>query len=272
MEALVGRPGSACPDVDGPASGSIGAGHPASSASRQPVSATAATAVDRSCPRCTTAAARATPRRGAPRVDDRLLAPRSTPEKTAHRRQEADHGGAREPRARPRDPAAASTPRRPATDTPPPRRPAAPYGYGGQPMPGAPAYAQYAQPQGPIGHMRPTGMTILLFFVTLGIWGFIYYYQTQEEMKRHTRRGHRRGHRAGDRDLRRHRDRRSSSATRWASSTPAGARSRRSPRSPRCGSSPASSSSSARSSGSSRRTTRSTSTGGASARRARSLV
>ena len=67
--------------------------------------------------------------------------------------------------------------------------PPGPYGYSGQPMPGAPAYAQYAQPQGPIGQMRPTGMTILLFCVTLGIWGFIYYYQTQEEMKRHTGEG-----------------------------------------------------------------------------------
>jgi hypothetical protein len=61
--------------------------------------------------------------------------------------------------------------------------------YTGQPMPGAPAYAQYAQPQGPIGQVRPTGMIILLFCVTLGIWGFIYYYQTQEEMKRHTGEG-----------------------------------------------------------------------------------
>jgi hypothetical protein len=63
------------------------------------------------------------------------------------------------------------------------------YGYAGQPMPGVPAYAQYAQPQGPIGQMRPTGMTILLFCVTLGIWGFIYYYQVQEEMKRHSGEG-----------------------------------------------------------------------------------
>ncbi|WP_245161017.1 DUF4234 domain-containing protein [Blastococcus sp. CT_GayMR16] len=62
-------------------------------------------------------------------------------------------------------------------------------GYGGQPMPGAPAYAQYAQPQGPIGQIRPTGMIILLFFVTLGIWGFVYYFQTHEEMKRHSGEG-----------------------------------------------------------------------------------
>ena len=69
-----------------------------------------------------------------------------------------------------------------------------PYAYGrpdyaGQPMPSVPAYAQYAQPQGPIGQMRPTGMIMLLFFVTLGIWAFIYYYQTHEEMKRHTGEG-----------------------------------------------------------------------------------
>ena len=64
-----------------------------------------------------------------------------------------------------------------------------PSGYAGQPMPSVPAYAQYAQPQGPIGQMRPTGMIMLLFFVTLGIWGFIYYYQTHEEMKRHSGEG-----------------------------------------------------------------------------------
>ena len=58
-----------------------------------------------------------------------------------------------------------------------------------QPMPGAPAYGQYAQPQGPIGQVRPTGMIMLLFFVTLGIWALIYYFQTHEEMKRHTGEG-----------------------------------------------------------------------------------
>jgi hypothetical protein len=62
-----------------------------------------------------------------------------------------------------------------------------PYAYGQ--MPGPPAYAQYAQPLGPPGRIRPTGMIILLFFVTLGIWGLIYYYQTQEEMKRHSGEG-----------------------------------------------------------------------------------
>ena len=77
------------------------------------------------------------------------------------------------------------SPAPPAYGTPAP--PA--YGYAGQAMPAVPGYAQYAQPQGPIGHMRPTGMTILLFFVTFGIWSFIYYYQSQEEMKRHSGEG-----------------------------------------------------------------------------------
>jgi hypothetical protein len=67
--------------------------------------------------------------------------------------------------------------------------PQAPPGYAGQPMPGIPGYAQHAQPVGPTGRLRPTGMIILLFFVTLGIWGFVYYYQTQEEMKRHSGEG-----------------------------------------------------------------------------------
>jgi hypothetical protein len=67
----------------------------------------------------------------------------------------------------------------------PPPRP----GYGGQPMPGVPAHAASAQPQGPIGQIRPNGLTILLFFVTLGIWGFVWYYQVHEEMKRHTGEG-----------------------------------------------------------------------------------
>ena len=56
-------------------------------------------------------------------------------------------------------------------------------------MPGPPPWAQYGQPTGALGTMRPTGMTMLLFFVTLGIWGFVYYFQTQEEMKRHTGEG-----------------------------------------------------------------------------------
>ena len=55
--------------------------------------------------------------------------------------------------------------------------------------PAPPPWAQYAQSTGPLGTMRPTGMTMLLFFVTLGIWGFVYYFQSQEEMKRHSGEG-----------------------------------------------------------------------------------
>ena len=58
-----------------------------------------------------------------------------------------------------------------------------------QQMPAVPAHARYGAPQGPVGQIRPTGMIILLFFVTLGIWSFVYYYQTHEEMKRHTGEG-----------------------------------------------------------------------------------
>jgi hypothetical protein len=60
------------------------------------------------------------------------------------------------------------------------------YGY---PMPAAPAQEQIAPLPGPIGRLRPTGMTMLLFFVTLGIWGFVYYYQVFDELRRHSGRG-----------------------------------------------------------------------------------
>jgi hypothetical protein len=65
----------------------------------------------------------------------------------------------------------------------------APSDFAGRAMPVVPAYAQNAQSTGPIGQVRSTGLTMLLFFVTLGIWGFVYYYQTQEEMKRHSGEG-----------------------------------------------------------------------------------
>ena len=56
-------------------------------------------------------------------------------------------------------------------------------------MPGAPAHAQYAGTQGPIGAVRSTGLQMLLFLVTFGIWSLVYYYQTHEEMKRHSGEG-----------------------------------------------------------------------------------
>lgn len=69
---------------------------------------------------------------------------------------------------------------------PPPGYGQPPAGYPGQAMPAPPPYAQYAQPQGPPGRIRPTGMIMLLFFITLGIWGLVWWYQVHEEMKRHS--------------------------------------------------------------------------------------
>jgi hypothetical protein len=56
-------------------------------------------------------------------------------------------------------------------------------------MPGAPVHLQYAQPTGPIGKVRGTGVAILLSIVTLGIYTLYYYYATHEEMKRHSGEG-----------------------------------------------------------------------------------
>ena len=52
----------------------------------------------------------------------------------------------------------------------------------------APAVApgRYAAPVGPLGRIRPTGMTILLAIVTLGIYMFFYYYLTHDEIRRHS--------------------------------------------------------------------------------------
>jgi len=62
-------------------------------------------------------------------------------------------------------------------------------GYAGQPMPGTPAQLQHAQPSGPIGKVRGTGVAILLCIVTLGIYSLYYYFVTHEEMKKHTGEG-----------------------------------------------------------------------------------
>ena len=84
-----------------------------------------------------------------------------------------------------------STQRSSSPPPPPPGygQPSGQPGYAGQPMPGVPGDARYAEPQGSVGQVRPTGMIVLLFFVTLGIWSFVYYYQVHEEMKRHSGEG-----------------------------------------------------------------------------------
>jgi hypothetical protein len=56
----------------------------------------------------------------------------------------------------------------------------------GQPYP-QPYPGQYGD--GAIGQVRGTGLQILLFVVTLGIWGLVYFFQTHEEMKRHSGEG-----------------------------------------------------------------------------------
>ena len=66
-------------------------------------------------------------------------------------------------------------------------QPPPPYGYGADARTAGLRAVRAAA--GPAGEIRPTGMIILLFIVTLGIWGFIYYYQTFEEMKRHSGEG-----------------------------------------------------------------------------------
>ncbi len=55
-----------------------------------------------------------------------------------------------------------------------------------QPASGAPAaYGGVA----PVGRVRGTGVCILLMIVTLGIYGLVWYYQTHDEMKRHSGEG-----------------------------------------------------------------------------------
>lgn len=62
------------------------------------------------------------------------------------------------------------------------------------PPPPPPAPTAYAAPAGvpglgPVGKVRGTGISILLYFITFGIYGWFWYYGTHEEMKRHTGQG-----------------------------------------------------------------------------------
>ncbi|CAI9415930.1 DUF4234 domain-containing protein [Nocardioides sp. T2.26MG-1] len=81
------------------------------------------------------------------------------------------------------------TPVSPESSTVPP-----PFGEA-TPAPAAPAAPAYAGPShaapaaGPIGQVRSTGTCILLSIVTLGIYGWFWYYKTHEEMKQHTGEG-----------------------------------------------------------------------------------
>ena len=59
------------------------------------------------------------------------------------------------------------------------------------PPPGAaPVQAQYGMPvaapgAGQLGKIRSTGMSIFLFIITFGIYGWFWYYGVHDEMKRH---------------------------------------------------------------------------------------
>lgn len=47
----------------------------------------------------------------------------------------------------------------------------------------------YPGTDGAVGQVRSTGLQMLLFVVTFGIWGYVYFFQTHEEMKRHSGEG-----------------------------------------------------------------------------------
>ena len=63
-----------------------------------------------------------------------------------------------------------------------------PYSTGyGRPAYGQPAYGSPAPYSGaPIGKVRGTGVAILLFLVTFGVYGWYWYFVTHDEMKRHS--------------------------------------------------------------------------------------
>jgi len=59
------------------------------------------------------------------------------------------------------------------------------------PPPPPPAPTEYAAPptQAPVGKVRPTGLAMLLFVVTFGIYGYVWWYLVHDEMKRHSGQG-----------------------------------------------------------------------------------
>ncbi|MBM7509096.1 hypothetical protein JOE61_002910 [Nocardioides salarius] len=64
----------------------------------------------------------------------------------------------------------------------------APQAYGNAPQ--AYGQAQVAgQGPGPVGEVRSTGVAMLLFVVTFGIYGWYWWFKVHEEMKRHTGQG-----------------------------------------------------------------------------------
>jgi hypothetical protein len=78
-----------------------------------------------------------------------------------------------DPTMPPPDPNTAATPPLPGLPPPP---------YGAVPAPAGPAGLATA----PVGKVRDTGTCFLLMIVTLGIYGWVWYFKTHDEMKRHT--------------------------------------------------------------------------------------
>jgi Domain of unknown function (DUF4234) len=72
----------------------------------------------------------------------------------------------------------------PAWQTPP----GAPTGAPGYPGPYLPTVPSGYPPAG-VGQIRPTGTCILLYVVTLGIYGWVWYYKVHDEMRNHARDG-----------------------------------------------------------------------------------
>ena len=78
--------------------------------------------------------------------------------------------------------------------TSPPGNGAPPTGYGAPPTAyGTPpaTVPSWSEPtgDGPIGQIRRTGISILLFAVTLGIYSYVYNYKVHKEMQQHSHRG-----------------------------------------------------------------------------------
>ena len=67
-------------------------------------------------------------------------------------------------------------------ETPPPPPP---------PAPPPPAYGAPVQPPGQmyVGKVRSTGICILLYFVTFGIYGLVWWFLVHDEMKKHSGQG-----------------------------------------------------------------------------------
>jgi hypothetical protein len=55
-----------------------------------------------------------------------------------------------------------------------------------RPMPGVPGSVRRWCQAGAVGQVRGTALQMLLFVVTFGIWGYVYFFQTHDELKRHT--------------------------------------------------------------------------------------